>query len=277
MVNFKEPFLFKSKILFGNYDDMTKKCPDDESQINLSLSIGSSTQVSGNYKRISIEDTEKCTKDIVKFSPVPQFEFCNKTQFNDLLSITDVNLKMDFVKMPQMFYSFSNRANHMLLAVMPKITNDKMNVTEHVDFKLKLPSNEEDKIVALINENAANIPLNYQLAHGACDQAMLDYSFTSSCSLYRDNLNTLFGEFAKITKNEDNQVLLLGECSDTPRIAIFVEFKNQSSEFSKIKIYVGGHYIEIKGDSKPIIYHENAQHDLRLNSFEYPPFEEDLR
>lgn len=277
MVNFKEPFLFKSKIFFGNYDDTTKKCPDEGSQINLSLSIGSSTQVGGNFERISFEDREKCTKDIVKFSPVPQFESCNKTQFNELLSITDVNLKLDFDKMPALFYIISNRVNHMLLAVMPKIVNENVNVSDHVELEMKLPSNDEDEIFVRINENAANIPFNYRLTHGACDQALLDYSFISTCSLYRDNLNTLFGEYTTIKINEDNQVLLLGECTDSPRIAVFVEFKNQSSEFSHIKIFVGGHFIKIKGDSKPIIYHENSQHDLRENSFEFPPFEQNLR
>lgn len=277
MVNFNEPFLFKSKILFGNYDDLTKKCPDEGSQINLSLSIGSSKQASGNFERISVEDEEKCTKDIVKFSPVPQFKDCPKSQFNDLLSITDINLKLNFVKMPTVFYSISKRLNHMLLAVMPKIVNENLNLSEQVEIEVKLPSNADDEIDVKINENSAKIPLNQQFFHGACDQALLDYNLISTCSLYKNNLNTLFGEYATVEIKDSNEIFLLGECSDTPRIAVFIEFKNNSKEFSHIKIFIGGKHLIINGDSKPIIYHENLHYDLKENSFKLPPFEQNLR
>jgi hypothetical protein len=113
------------------------------------------------------------------------------------------------------------------------------------------------------------------VTHGVCDRTLMEHSFLSICSLYRHEVNTLFEEHTSVSGNE---ILLLGECSETPQIAIFVEFKNQSSEFAQVKIYTGGNYIIIRGDSEPIVYqHEGQDHDLRVSAFEYPPFESDMR
>lgn len=280
MVNFKKPFSFKSKILFGNHEDSSNNCPADKSKINLELSIGSSPNANENYENISVENEEECSKDIVKFSPVPQFEKCNSSQFKNILSITDLHVKMDFEGMPSLFYKYATRFNHFLHATMPDIVNQNLNLSNHVEFKIKLPTADTDEISLEINDNHANVPINYQIMHGICDRNLLDYSFISICSLYRDNLNSLFEEYAVITDDkhhDNNEILLLAECSETPRIAVFIQYKNQSSEFLQVKIFTGGHYIVIRGDSEPIVYHENQTHDLRASAFEYPPFERDLR
>lgn len=279
MVHFKKPFSFKSKILFGNHEDSSNNCPADKSKIDIEFSIGSSPNVNENYEKMSVDDEEKCTKEIVKFSPIPEFEKCNSSQFKSLLSITDLNGKMNFEGMPNLFYKYASRFNHFLYAAMPEIVNQNLNLS-HVEFKIKLPTRDVDDTLLEINENRANVPFNYQIMHGVCDRSLLEYSFTSICSLYRDNLNTLFEEFAVVTEDkrlENNEILLLAECSETPRIAVFVQYKNQSSEFLQVKIFTGGQYIVIRGDHEPIVYHDNQTHDLRASAFEYPPTERDLR
>lgn len=280
MIHFKKPFSFKSKILFGNHEDSSNNCPADKSKINLELSIGSSPNVNENYENVIVDDEEICSKEIVKFSPVPHFEKCNSSQFKEFLSITDLYVKMNFEGMPNLFYKYATKFNNLLHAAMPEIVNENLNLSNHVEIKIKLPTTDDDGTLVEINENRANVPINYQIMHGICDRNLLEYSFTSICSLYRGNLNTLFEEYAAVTedkRNENNEILLLAECSETPRIAVFVQYKNQSSEFLQVKIFTGGHYIVIRGDSEPIVYHENQTHDLRASAFEYPPFERDLR
>jgi hypothetical protein len=277
MVNFKKPFNFVSKIVFGQHEETSNSCPSDKSKIDLSFSIGSSANVNEIYENITVGDEQKCSKEIVNFSPVPQFANCNSSQFNDLLSITDINLKMDFERMPNVFYDVVSRLNHVLHAAMPKIVNDNLNLTKHVELNVKLPKNDVDGTLIRINENSANIPISYQVTHGVVDRTLKEHSFLSICSLYRHEINTLFEEYSTVGE-ESKEILLLAECSETPQVAIFVEYKNQSSEFAQVKIYTGGNYIIIRGDLEPIVYqHEGLDHDLRVSAFEYPPFESDMR
>jgi hypothetical protein len=96
LAHFKKPFKFTSKISFGKYHTQ-QSCPVDKSKIDLTLSIGSPEQAN-TYNDIVVDDESECTKEIVKFSPVPKFDNCNASAFEHVLSINDINLEMDFDK-----------------------------------------------------------------------------------------------------------------------------------------------------------------------------------
>jgi len=73
-------------------------CPTDKSKIDLTLLIGSPQKANETYESTNVEDPERCTKDIVKFSPVPQFKDCKTSDLEKVLSINDVKLDVTFEK-----------------------------------------------------------------------------------------------------------------------------------------------------------------------------------
>lgn len=64
----------------------------------MTLLIGSPQKANQTYEKIKVEDTERCTKEIVKFSPVPQFKNCITSDMEKVLSINDVKLDVNFEK-----------------------------------------------------------------------------------------------------------------------------------------------------------------------------------
>lgn len=92
----KKPFTLTSNIVFGEQDGSTKKCPVDKSKIELMVSIGSPKNANEKYRNLTVLDGEKCTKEIVKFSPVSLSESCKQSQFKDILAITDFSLNLNF-------------------------------------------------------------------------------------------------------------------------------------------------------------------------------------
>lgn len=90
----KNPFKVSSNIVFGSPEG--SKCPVDKSKIELTLSIGSPSNALEKYHNLTVTDVEKCTKEIVKFSPVSLTADCKQTQFDDILAITDFKLNMAF-------------------------------------------------------------------------------------------------------------------------------------------------------------------------------------
>jgi hypothetical protein len=92
----KKPFKFSSNIVFGNHESSSKNCPIDKSKIEVVVTVGSSSDALERYEKLTVEDGEKCTKEIVKFSPVSLSEKCQQSHFNDILAITDYNLNMKF-------------------------------------------------------------------------------------------------------------------------------------------------------------------------------------
>lgn len=270
MVNFKKPLIFTSIISFGDYEETSNSyCPTNRSKINFSFSIGSLVNATQVYENITVDDHNKCTKEIVKFSPVPQLDKCNLSQLENLFLITDINLRLEFERMPKVFYHFASRLNHMLAATFGFDSN--FNISQNVEIKVKLPTNDTDDTTIMLNKNSMSIPINYQIRHDIYDRWSYEYSFTSVCSIYKRYLTTIYEEF-KVVKQEDNidsnEILMLAECSEEPRIAIFVQYKNFTNEFSQVKIYTGGKFITIRGDFEPIIYHDNEIHDLRVSNYE---------
>jgi hypothetical protein len=282
LIHFQSPFLFKSSINFGVIDNLSQGCPDDKSQINLVLEIGSPTQANGNYKMMKIENEAICTKDVVKFSPMPHFANCDVKGLEEMLSINDIELKMDFSKMPHIFNDISLRLDHILSALLP-VAVDKLNISNYVDLRVKLPHDEDGEINFTLNDCEASLPFGYHLKHGSIDQVSIDYNFKSSCSIYKDNLVSISGNHISIDGNlrrnfsRGNEVLMIAECSENPRTAIFIEYENGTSNFAQVKIYVGGNFITIRGDNEPRIYHDGQSFDLWKGEFEYPKFISDFR
>lgn len=92
----KKPYIITSNVVFGNHVGNSKHCPVDKSKIEMSLSIGSPSNAMEKYHNLTVVDIEKCTKEIVRFSPVSLTEECKQSHFNDILAITDFNLNMTF-------------------------------------------------------------------------------------------------------------------------------------------------------------------------------------
>lgn len=62
----------------------------------MTLTIGPPNNALQRYENLTVTDTETCTKEIVKFSPVLISEQCKSSQFSDILAITDLNLNVEF-------------------------------------------------------------------------------------------------------------------------------------------------------------------------------------
>jgi hypothetical protein len=184
--------------------------------------------------------------------------------------------------MPEKFYDFASRIDHIFSALLPG-TIDKLNISQQFDLSVKLPIDEKEATGITINGISTSVPLSYEVSYGNFDQIFVDYGFTSICSLYKNNLNT-FAQKAvqldeKIIKenSHENEVLIAAECSETPRLAIFVEFKTNSSDFSAVKIYTAGNFFTIKSDGEPNIVFNGTTHNIREATFEYPPFQSDFK
>lgn len=92
----RRPYTLTSNIVFGSQENSSKKCPVDKSKIDVTLSIGSPKDAQERYQNLTVKDDEKCTKEIIKFSPVSLSDDCKQSQFNDILAITDFNLNIKF-------------------------------------------------------------------------------------------------------------------------------------------------------------------------------------
>lgn len=92
----KKPFTFTSHYVFGSQNISSKKCPLDKSTIGVKLSVGSPANALEKYHNLSVVDGERCTKEIIKFSPVSLSADCKQSQFNDILAITDFNFQVKF-------------------------------------------------------------------------------------------------------------------------------------------------------------------------------------
>lgn len=92
----KKPFTLTSSVVFGTPENSSKKCPLDKSNIEATLSIGSPSNAIEKYNNLTDAAPDKCTKEIVKFSPVSLTSECRQSQFDDILAITDFKLKIKF-------------------------------------------------------------------------------------------------------------------------------------------------------------------------------------
>lgn len=184
--------------------------------------------------------------------------------------------------MPFYFYGAASRIDHILSAMLPE-TVDKLNISESFNLTLRLPIDENGVTSISVNGITATLPLSFEVNYGNFDQISVDYGITSICSLYKNNLNTFAQkpvELSETLKQENSlnqEVLLVAECSDTPRLAIFVGFKNNSNDFSHIKVYVAGSFFTILSGGEPMMDFNGEQHNLRESTFEYPPFQSDFK
>jgi hypothetical protein len=186
--------------------------------------------------------------------------------------------------MPPTFYNVISRFDHLISALVPDNIS-KLNLTDYIKVDV-MPSDEDNEETKLtINKNSISIPMGLHFKHGSIDQALVDFSFTSMCSLYKNTMNTFVGkdldisEAIRKSQSYNNDMLLVAECTDSSRLAVFVEYSatNSSSDFAHVKVYVGGNYILIGGDNLPVIYYNNTRYDLTESSFEHPSLEGDFR
>lgn len=186
--------------------------------------------------------------------------------------------------MPETFYDYASRLDHVLSAALPgKI--EKLNISQYFDLsvKISLPTAEGETTKVSINDVETSVPLSYELSYGNLDQLSVEYGFTSLCSLYKDKLNSL-GQKSFVVNDKlkrdhslNNEVLLVAECSDKPRVAIFVTYKNSSNDFEEVKIYSAGHFFTMKADNEASIFFEGKQLNISGSPFEHPQFGSDFR
>lgn len=88
--------MMTSSIVFGIPESTSKKCPLDKSKIEARVSIGSPSNTIEKYQNLTVNDESRCTKEIVKFSPVSLSEDCKQSHFKDILAITDFNVNLAF-------------------------------------------------------------------------------------------------------------------------------------------------------------------------------------
>lgn len=296
----RKPYVMTCSVVFGNPESTSKKCPVDKSKIEVTVSIGSPGNTIEKYQNLTVVDDQKCTKEIVKFSPVSLSDDCKQSHFKEILAITEFNVNMKFervrtchgeigddsidisLQMPAQFYDISSRIDHVLSALLPG-TIEKLNLSSSFDLTIKLPTGSDDETKIKINNVSTSVPLTYEFNYGNIDQLSVDYGFTSICSMYRNNLNTfaqrpvLLTEAIRNDNSLNKETLFVAECSDKPRLAIFVGFKNDSNDFSHVKIYTAGHFFIIRAEGEPIMNFNNEQHDIREGAYEYPPFQSDFR
>ena len=184
--------------------------------------------------------------------------------------------------MPKQFYDVSSRIDHILSAFLPG-TIEKLNIAEHFDLLIKLPTEANEETRLKINNISTTVPLSFEFNYGNMDQMSVDYGLTSICSMFRNNLNTFAQKPVQLTETlKDNnslnkEVLFVAECSEKPRLAIFIGFKNDSNDFSHVKIYTAGHFFVIRAEGEAIINFNGEQHNIKEAAFEYPPFQSDFR
>lgn len=184
--------------------------------------------------------------------------------------------------MPQDFYDVASRVDHVLSALLPG-TIEKLNIAQNVDLSVKLPVNPNDATNVKLNNISTSVPLSYEFNYGNIDQMSVDYGITSICNIYKNNLNTFVQKTLQLDDSLrskfslNNETLLVGECSDKPRLAIFIGYENNTDAFSYIKVYTAGHFVTIRADGEPIITFNGEQHNLRESAFEYPQFQSDFK
>lgn len=182
--------------------------------------------------------------------------------------------------MPENFYDIASRVDHLLSAFLPGRV-EKLNISDHFDLSIKFPTDFSDATSISVNNISTSLPFSYEINHGNWEQMSVDYGLTSICSLYKNNLNTLTQQVIRLkdsakVSNLNQEVLFVAECSDKPRLAIFIEYKNNSNDFEQIKIFTAGHFFTMQ-QGEPVITFENETHNLKEATFEYPQFQSDFK
>lgn len=184
--------------------------------------------------------------------------------------------------MPDQFYDVASRFDHIFSALLPG-TIEKLNISQNIDLSVKLPTDENEATSITINNITTHVPFSYEINYGNIDQLSVDYGITSTCSMYKNNLNSFdqkpvqLNESARQENSLNEEVLLVAECSDKPRLAIFVTFKNNSNEFSQVKVYTAGHFFTIRSGGDPEIVFADELHNIKEATFEFPPFQSDFK
>lgn len=183
--------------------------------------------------------------------------------------------------MPEGFYDVASRVDHLLSALLPGRI-EKLNISHNFDLSIKFPTECSHATNLSINDVSASLPFSYEINHGNWEQTSVDYGFTSICSLYKNNLNSLtqkvirLKDSAKVSGGLSNEVLFVAECSDKPRLAVFIEYKNNSNDFEQIKVFTAGHFFTMSAN-EPVITFEGETHNIKEATFEYPQFQSDFK
>lgn len=166
--------------------------------------------------------------------------------------------------MPDEFYDIASRFDHLLSAFLPGRV-EKLYISEHFDISIKFPTEFSDATRISINNISTSFPFSYEINHGNWEQMSVDYGIYSICSLYKNNLNTLtqksirLEDSAKVGNALSKDALFVAECSDKPRLAVFIEYKNNSNDFEQVKIFTAGFFFTIRAGEPVIKFGESLR------------------
>lgn len=102
MIFMTKPFKFTSDVEFGYHNEdensvsIFENCPANKSNIKLEVSYGLAKDAQETFENLIVENGDQCSKEIIKFSPVPYTNSCNHKIFKKLASIVHYDLDLKF-------------------------------------------------------------------------------------------------------------------------------------------------------------------------------------
>lgn len=185
--------------------------------------------------------------------------------------------------MPELFQDFASRLDHVMSAILPGQI-DKLNFKDSIKLSINMPTSPTESTQITINNISTSVPFQYYLDAKGVDQAYINYGFASSCSILNGNVYTFNHELITLNEelkksfskeSENNEILFVAECANSPKLAIFIAYKEEFKDFDYVKVYVGGSVflIQATGGKEPKIQFEGQQIDL---PYIYPQEEDPL-
>ncbi|XP_055643974.1 vitellogenin-3 [Toxorhynchites rutilus septentrionalis] len=277
LIFLKRPFSLIGHVAF-NETRTPKRCPD-LSQVSFNISYHLPKYVQDVYKNMDTGDAD-CPKEILRLTPPPFSGNCSAETFAPLTTVSELDASFKFAKLPSWITDLLHRLDHLASAVVPRRVQT-LNITDHLDVSIKTPRWSSDTDIT-INGATMWIPTRYhyneKLHHPKKNS--IDYGFTSICSLVNNKLTTFHDQIIQLTpeiKHDyrlNDTFLLAADCSDQPKIAVFMLDNGKG-----IQIYTGGNYIVYETtsqqESDPILNINDEQLiNLRNVVYQYPPNEE---
>lgn len=277
LVFLKRPFSLIGHVAF-NETRTPKRCPDLP-RITFNISYHLPKYVQDVYNIMDTGDVN-CPKEILRLTPPPFSGNCSAETFAPLTTVSGLDASFKFEKLPSWIVELLHRLDHLASAVVPRRVQT-LNITDHLNVNVKTTRFSSDTDIT-INGGTIWIPTRYnyneKLHHPR--KSSIDYGFTSMCSLVNNKLTTFHDRIVQLTPElkQDYRLndtfLLAADCSDAPKIAVFMLDNGKG-----IQIYTGGNYIvyETTGqqESEPILNINDEQLiNLKNVIYQFPPDEE---
>ncbi|XP_055544225.1 vitellogenin-4 [Wyeomyia smithii] len=277
LVFLKRPFSLTGHIAF-NDTRVPKRCPEVP-RITFNVSYHLPKYVHDFYNILDTGDSN-CPKEILRLSPPPFSGNCSAETFAPLTTVSGLDASFKFEKLPNWIVELLHRLDHLASAVVPRRVQT-LNITDHLDVNIKTTRWSSDTDIT-INGGTIWIPTRYyyneKLNHPKKNS--MDYGLTSICSLVNHKLTTFHDHIIQLSPEvkQENRLndsfLLAADCSDIPKIAVFMLDNGKG-----IQIYTGGNYVVYETtsqqESDPILnVNDESLINLRNVVYQFPVDEE---